>query len=170
MKKIVAIVCVLTLVLTLAACSSKDEAENPEDLDPEITEPETSTNPVEDMELADIMAEMIANVVNLPGVGNVELTSENFASFAFIDYVEGMEGLVSEAMIGSMAHSAVLVRVAEDMDAEAIADEIRDSADPRKWICVEAEKTEVLTNGNLILLVMSSTVSTDQIAENFNAL
>ena len=120
--------------------------------------------------LTDIMASILANVADLPMVGEVELTSENFDFYAFTDYADGYEGLASDAMINAIAHSAVLVRVPDGTDVETVRADIEANANPAKWVCVNAEKTTVIANGNVILLVMSSTATTDAIAANFQAL
>ncbi|MDO4749735.1 MAG: hypothetical protein Q4A39_02715, partial [Eubacteriales bacterium] len=112
---------------------------------------------------------LLVDVPNLPMVGSMPLDEENFSFFAFIDPIEGAEGLVSEAMVGSIAHSVVLLALPDDVDAESVAQQMQANADPRKWICVEAEKVMTLTKGNLVLLIMSSVERADVIAANFQA-
>ncbi|MBQ3078058.1 MAG: hypothetical protein IJC43_09380 [Clostridia bacterium] len=154
MKKIVALTLALLLMLSLAACSSSSG----------------DTNPGADMTLSEIMTTILDGAVPAElAVGEMPLDEENFAFFAFIDPIEGAEGLASEAMMSSVAHSVVLLRLPEDADAAAVAAEVEKNADPRKWICVTAEKTEVLQHGNLVLLVMSATDTATAIAENFTA-
>ena len=63
----------------------------------------------------------------------------------------------------------VLVRVPVDKAGE-VAETMREKADPRKWICVEAEKTVVDRCGGTILLVMSSGETANSILTNFKAL
>ena len=83
--------------------------------------------------------------------------------------IEGAEGVVSEAMISSVAHSVGLVRLPEDADAQAVAEDIEANANPNKWLCVTAEKTEVVSHGNLVLLVMSFEDDATTVVDNFNA-
>ena len=64
--------------------------------------------------------------------------------------------VVSEPMIGSQAYSLVLVKVKDGQDANAIAKEMSENIDTRKWICVEAEKLYATSVDNLAVLVMSS--------------
>ena len=59
-------------------------------------------------------------------------------------------------------------RVPEGTDAAEIAKQIEDQADPRKWICVEAEKTIVKQRGNVVLLVMSTADVADAVAQAFD--
>ena len=112
----------------------------------------------------------ILDGVELPAVDQFVPDDELFSSYLFIDPVEGADVLVSEAMINAVAHSVALLRVPEGTDAASIADQIRENANPRKWVCVEAEKTEVVQQGNLILLCMSFEDTCDAIVANFNAL
>lgn len=158
MKRLIALLCVLVMLVSLAACAKKDET------------PEEPANPIEDMSLADIMDAILDGVQDLPAYEPMELTEENFEFFAFLPYAEGYEGLQADALIGSIAHSVVLVRVPADADAEQAAADMEANANPRKWICVEAEKTVVRQYGDTILLVMSSGETANTILTNFDAL
>lgn len=132
--------------------------------------PAAAADPLKDLALTDIMDSILADVPDLPGVQSTQLTAESFPYTAFIDMPEGGEGLVSEAMISAIAHSTVLVRFADEESAKAGETAITENANPRKWICVEAEKTIVQRSGCVVLLVMSSTATADAIAANFTAL
>ena len=72
-----------------------------------------------------------------------------------MESTEYTEGLASEAMIGSIAHSVVLLRAEDEAAAETLKEDVKANVDPRKWICVEAE--EVITDniGDLVILIMS---------------
>ena len=117
--------------------------------------------------LKQIMSGLISGIADMPKLMELELDSENFSAFAFADYVDGAEGLVSEPIIGSIAHSVVLVRLPEGADVNAFASQMKSKVDPRKWICVEAEKVTVTKKGNLVLLVMSSTDVANTITSRF---
>ena len=52
---------------------------------------------------------------------------------------------------------------------QAVAEDIEANANPNKWLCVTAEKTQVVSHGNLVLLVMSFEDDVDTIVDNFNA-
>lgn len=99
-----------------------------------------------------------------------DVTEENFQWYFFVEPIDGAEGVVSEPMIGSIPHCIALLRVPAGSDAEAVRSEIEENLDPRKWVCVEAEKTAVLRRGDLILLAMSDAAAVDKAVENFNAL
>lgn len=101
-----------------------------------------------------------------------ELTEENIEYFIGTKDIKWKEAVVSESMTGSIAHSIVLIRMADDATSKDIEDakkEIKEKADPRKWICVEAEKVYVESKGNLIILIMSDEKA-DTFKTNFEKL
>lgn len=99
-----------------------------------------------------------------------EVTDENFSWYFFIDPIDGAQAAVSEPIIGSIPHFVGLLRVPEGTDPQHVQSDIEEKLDPRKWVCVEAEKTAVLRRDDLILLVMSDTSAVEKVTENFNAL
>ena len=148
MKKIICAV-TITLLLCLAACGQSDGTDS--------------------IPLGDLMETILKDVPDMPMTMDTAIDSENFSSFLFIQPIEGAQGLASEAAIGSIAHSVVLLRLPEDVNGDAVAAEIKNNANPRKWICVEAEKIIVEKSGNTILLVMSWEKTADAVAENFRS-
>ena len=64
------------------------------------------------------------------------------------------EAAVSEAMIGSIPYSMVLVRVKDAANAKAVAEKMKEGIDPRKWICVEADDMQVSGYCDVVMLVM----------------
>ncbi len=139
---------------------------------PETEEVAENNGSGDEMSLTEIM-DTLYNGYNeeLPMLATTEITdAETFEWITFAKYVEGYEAAVSEPMMSSIAHSVVLVRVPEGTDVESVRAEIEGNCDPRKWVCVEAEKVAVIANNNTILLVMSSAALTDIVTANFNAL
>ena len=118
--------------------------------------------------LCSVMASILS-VVEIPNCGDTVLDSSNVEYFAFIPYIEGVEAICREAMIGSIAHSVVLLKLPDGSDVESVAKSIKDNANPRKWICVEAEKTIVSTSGNMVILIMSNADTAEAINKNFLA-
>ena len=161
MKKMLALLLALTLALGMTACGSNSDTG---------TSGEENAAAVDSMSLEEIMTSILDGVPDLPDYEAVPLTEENFEFFTFLPYADGYEGLEADALIGSIAHSVVLVRVPDDADAAEAAAEIEANANPRKWICVEAEATHVRQYGDTILLVMSSAETANAILQNFDAL
>ena len=127
-----------------------------------------------DGELEDIMDRLYNGISEeeLPMMlQNTELTEENIENYIGTKDIKWSEAIVSESMVGSIAHSVVLIRMNEDAsekDIEKAKEIIKENANPNKWICVTAEKVEVISNGDLILLVMSDEEKVTTISENFS--
>ncbi len=152
MKKRYLIMTILSVILLFSACTgNKEEAIN-------------------SMSLDDIMSKVLENVENMPETESLKLVDEYYPSFLFIDYDEGYEALANEAMMSSVAHSVVILKLPEGSDVEKIRQDIEKNADPAKWVCVGAEKVEVVSKGNVIMLVMSFEDITNKLVENFNAI
>ena len=87
--------------------------------------------------------------------------------------VEYEEIYVREPMMGSIAHSVVLVRMKDGADIETAKKAIKEGVDPRKWICVEVPKEDVIvkSRGNIIVLIMVADETTrNRIEEGFDNL
>ena len=109
--------------------------------------------------LEDIMEKLYAEVPedNRPmGLTNMEINDENIESFIGTDDVDYVEAIASESMVGSIAHSVVLLRVKDVSKVEEYKKEILEDVNPRKWVCVGVEKEEVIveSKGNLIMVVI----------------
>lgn len=79
---------------------------------------------------------------------------------------------VSEAMMSSQAYSLVLVQVKDPADAKSVAEEMLAGIDPVKWICVEADDLQIVTQGDIVMLFMvssslSDTVTSQDMVEAF---
>ncbi len=112
--------------------------------------------------LEEIMEAIYANVTSdLPMIANVEITAENAAYYLGTDEVEFEEAMASEAMIITTPYSVCLARLPEGADVEAAKEQIVQSVNPNKWICVGVEPRNVLVGSidNMVLLVMTSEMS-----------
>lgn len=110
-------------------------------------------------ELKDIIEKIYSiSEVKLPKTGLTEVTAENSKYFLGTNNVEYIEALASEPLIGSYPHSLVLLRVKDGADIDKIKAEIKNSVDPRKWICVGVEPENVIVDNidNLIILIMDN--------------
>ena len=151
MKKVLYLFCALLVGGLLVGCTAKEK--NIEGTLPEIMEKLYDGVPEEQMPMM---------------VDNIELNGENFKNYAFAD-VKYKEAIASEAMTGATPHSIVLIRLEDAKDAEQAVKDIEENADPRKWICVEAENVYVLSKGDLVVLIMSNDIA-PKIKENFENL
>ena len=122
----------------------------------------------EEQEVLDTVQQLVAGAADEIMCDNIIISSDQYPYYLFIDYIEGSIAASSSAMIGSIPHSVVLLKLPEDADVAAVAAEIEENMDPRKWICVEAEATMVKTSSQYVLMVMSSQATVDAISANFD--
>ena len=107
--------------------------------------------------LEELMTKMYAGFKEdeLPMMGQMEVNEENVESFLGDASIEYESALANEPMMGSIPHSVVLVRLNDAKDAEAAVAKIKESVNPRKWICVEAKNVIVESKGDLVILIMA---------------
>lgn len=152
------------LVLSLVGCASNS------DIEPDNNQPGTSVDTSNLETLVDSLYDDIPED-KMPGMMmNTVIDKENAEYFLGTNDVKFKQAIASEAAISSIAHSVVLVELEDGSDVEAAKKEITAKIDPRKWICVESEKTIVENKGNLIVIIMSFDDTANQIAENFDKL
>ena len=146
MKKLIALALVLSMALSLAACGGKTADKTP--LAGTMEE-----NVMKVMEIAPVEFMVGAMPVDLSD------TSENgkwaLSYFAGLDDAAKITDVcVYEPMMGSQAFSLVMVRTAEGIDPKAVAQEMKDTIDPRKWICVGADEIMAAGYGDTVMFIM----------------
>ena len=144
MKKL--FVCLLALLL-LVGCGEK------------------STN--EEVDLNKVAETLLENV-ETPMYEVTAIDEESFPYFTFVDFKDGYQAVTADALIGSIAHSVVVIST-KDGDGATLANEVFENANPQKWVCVSAAKTAVMYTDNLVVLVMSQVDTVDAIKANFEA-
>ncbi len=157
MKRILLLLLVGLLAVGAIGCSNNQEI-----ADGDV---EVEKEPSVEGTLEEIMEKLYGGVeLELPKTMYTVVEGDNIAYFLGTDEITFAEGLASEPMISSLAHSVVLLRVEEDIDIEVLMNTIKTNIDPRKWICVGVEEDEVIVEniGNLVVLIM------DQEAEAFH--
>ncbi len=164
MKKFLAIVLAALLAVTLISCAKDDVEENKTDV----------VEIYENVDLAAVADSLYDGIAEdqRPFVMSMPLTNEDFEFFTFVPYEEGLEAVANEPMMSSIAHSIVLVKAPTTEKAEALAAAMKENCDPRKWMCVEADVVEGVTNGNIAMLLMTTTEGgmSETILNNFKAL
>lgn len=159
-KRIMA--CCLTLVLALtvfAGCGQEQQAANLEGSCEEIL-----TKVYENAKLDDGTREAMEYYQTTPVD---ETTAEYLLGTADVEYAEAV---VSAPMMNAVAYQCVILRVAEGADVEAAKKLLTDNADPRKWVCVEAESVVVENVGDVILYIMADKTTADAVKTSFLAL
>lgn len=86
-----------------------------------------------------------------------EVDTERAEYFLGKSDIEFDEAIASEPMIQPGAYSLVLLRAKEGADIEKIKSDIKDNANPNKWICVGVNEENIIVDsiGDIIFLVMS---------------
>ena len=157
-----------------SAKPSEKPTTSPKPSEKPTTSPKPSEKPVEsakpELTISDVLSSIYYGTGDLPTLGTVSITADTFKNYLFIDSIQGAEAMASEALIGSIAHSVVVLKVPDGTDAATTAASVKAAANPRKWICVEAEKVIVRSSGNWVLLVMTDAANADIIAANFDYL
>lgn len=119
--------------------------------------------------LMDMMDKLVDGVTDGMSV-STEVIPADMEEYYAIPDVDGVYAVVNAPMMSSIAYEVVLVEVPEGTDAEAVADQMRENLNPRKWVCVEAEETWVKTSGQYVVSVMTFKDMADQISANFDQL
>jgi len=96
-----------------------------------------------------------------------EIPAENAEYMIGTTDVEYTESYYSIPMINVNPYQCILLRLPEGADVEAAKKTIADNADPRKWICVEAESVIVENVGDVILFVMGDSPTTNAMRTAF---
>ena len=150
MKKIVAIVLALSLVLSLAACGGKKAEESQTALTVGGTMEELLNKTIEQRPV-----EFMGGVIPVDLTDSSEDGLWALKSYTGLDDAAKItEAAAFEPMMGSMAFSMVMVRTAEGADSKAVAEAMKSGIDPRKWICVEADDLKVAGFGDVVMLIM----------------
>lgn len=105
---------------------------------------------------------------NLPMMlGRIEVSADNAMWYLGTDSIEYEEGLASESGVGSIAHSVVLLRMKDASAATKAVETLKETVDPRKWICVEADESVVESKGDLVIVILDGNGNTETFKNNF---
>lgn len=159
-KKLLLLLLVATTIISLTGCGT----ENVEGTLEEIME--------------SVYSDVYAGLANdeKPMLANINVSTDmkdNIPYYIGTEDIEYEEILASEPMMGSIAHSVVLVRMKEGADVQSAVLEIFNNVDPRKWICVEVPEDQVIVKnkGDLIILIMVADENTrDKLEKGFENL
>ena len=183
MKKVLAIVLALAMVIVFAACAGNNgddttTTEAPvsttEEASAEGTTEEASKKPVADGEtfgqllLADFkaevasgdktalqLAEALSQNENIQFMAMAMEVEEGFLNGFDADEIKGFESAATFApAIGSIPFIGYVFTLAADADVDAFVTMLKDNANPRWNICVEAEEMVTGSAGNKVFFVM----------------
>lgn len=169
-KKILSIMMVIGILCSLTACMNKNDvsdeskesdsavSESPEESDHIDSDNETSEGIPELSETETILNAMQAQInfdestVTMP----VDLEDSDAVSlFLGLDNAENIEeASVVEPMTNSVAYSIVLAKVKDNVNAQDIADQMKNGVNPSKWETATATDIVTYVKGQYVLLVM----------------
>ncbi len=136
-KLLLTVVLALVLVVGLTGCGKEEKVEG------------------KVMDLIDKVNEKLPEEVKTR-LFNEEITKENAEHYIGSTDIEFEEAVASENMIGSIAHSVILLRAKDGADIEDLKAQLKKSINPRKWICVWVEDEDVIikNRGDLIIAII----------------
>ena len=178
MKKVLAILMALVMVLALAACSkapatteeNSTEAQTPvEETSEAVVSGESvaqalvaefnalAATETDALAVAEALAQSAAVSAISPAAMELEL-EENYLS-GFDNYeVNGFEKVIMVApMMGTIPFVSYVFELAEGTDADAFVQGLTDNANLRWNICTMADEMASATEGNLVFFVMAPT-------------
>ena len=158
MKKLISMLLALAMVLCLAACGNNNTP---------ATEAPTEAPTEAVVKVEGTLEELLNKVVEkqpvefMGGTMSIDLTDTSedgkwmVKNYTGLDSTDGItEAAFFEPMMGSIAYSMVMVRTAEGADIKAVAEGMKNGIDQRKWICVEADDLQVVSYGDVVMLIM----------------
>lgn len=161
MKKIVSILVSALLVFSLVGCSSSKI-----ERDPVLSEDLTKV--LEKIyETADLDKEFQES---LKYYQTVELNEENIELYLEETDVKFIEGICSAPMMSSIPYELILLKLDENADVDAVKSAIKENANSKKWVCVEAEEVIVESIDNTVLFLMANEEVATPIKDAFMSL
>ncbi len=179
MKKRIACILLAAMTLTFAACGNKtgDSVADDGNITGSSTEGALETSANLEGSCADILEEIYKTAKTeddffsyTEDYENVEITEDNEEYILGTTDIDFTDSVYSAPMMSSIAYQCVVLRVSENQDVEAAKQLLKDNADPRKWVCVEAESVVVENVGDVILFIMADNDVAEAAKEAFLAL
>lgn len=196
MKKMISLTLALALMLTvLVGCGGKTETPETtvpvvettapvieETEAPETEAPETEAPVADDSAVKALIADIYANHAPLELMLDT-IPNEYFPIESIMEGITYYTGLadgskiaeiaISEPMMGQ-AYSLVVIQTVSADDAAAVAQEMYDNIDQRKWVCVEADTKVAAYCGDVVMFFMVNSdfaeqVTTESMVEAFKA-
>lgn len=143
MKRILALVLAALMMLSVAACGTKEE---------ETVTPYEGT-------LEDLVTAIYE--IHMPEFSVAPAMAIDVSDADAVNYYFGLqngdsltEAVWAETMFGSQPYSLCIARVKADADMAAVKQEIFDNMNMRKWVCVAADHMIVGDARDLVIMVM----------------
>lgn len=175
MKKFLLIGLVLALSVSLAGC--KDDTNNEQGNENQGTVNGGTTNN-EGTATGDVSGDMITLIEDAEILVNAPyqdyITAEmayNFVGLTEDEYTANIEeGVFYESMMSPANQSYCLLKVKDGADVEDLMQKVFDNVNPRKWICMSADRVLVMGDDSYIMLAMGTKESCDALKTEFATL
>lgn len=183
MKKTISLILAALLSVTVfCSCNTKEDNNSSAPENSKVEQSSMADSSAEESSEAEQSSEPEVRGINDMGIVEVvsllrEATSishtyaeipDEFCGNYFGKGFEFKEALYCEPMIG-FGFSLCIARVDSDK-VEEVAQIVNANADTMKWVCTGAEAKKVATNGDYVLLIMSTTEECDKVVEAFEAI
>lgn len=148
MKKFIACMLVFVLAMSMVACGAKDGSAAAAPLEGTMEENVTKI-------MEKVPVEFMGGLIPIDLTDTSEDGMWMIQSFTGLDSAEKITDVAAfEPMTGSQAFSLVMVRVADAAEAKAVAEQMKENIDPRKWICVGADEVMAAGYSDTVLFIM----------------
>ncbi len=161
-KKIMLILSLVTATLLLVSCGKKDAEETSSKLVGPLSEVMDSL--YENAELSQDFRDSLADY------DSGEIPSESAEYLIGTTDVAYDESFYSMPLMNVVPYQCILLSLPEGTDMETAKQTLVDHADPRKWVCVEAESVIVENVGDVVLFVMADSQTANALQTAFLAL
>ncbi len=166
MKKIIALILSLVLVLSFAACGSDKKTD---DADTNTG----STTVMDEISVSDIVAQTASGSdIEFYSFMTETIDSEMAAYFIGTDVIDTpfVEAVAHVPMMNTNPFALIVFRTADEATAATLAEELENETNLGKLVCVQAETMETVVSGKTVLFVMGSQVEVDAILTAYNAI
>ena len=100
------------------------------------------------------------------------IDEENEEWFLGTNEIDYKEALACESGVGSVPHSVVVIEAKKAEDVETIKNQLRDSMNGHKWVCVGVQDKDIVieSQGNYIVMILDGFDLAPALLDNFNDL